>query len=107
MTPEARLDRLERIAKLFVRAGLRAREQSREQDGKISILINLQIDNEERFSRQGEDIRMLISLQALNEERFARTDSRFAQLAEAQAGTGRRLDSLIEIIREDRNGNSK
>lgn len=106
MTPETRLDRLERIAKLFVKAGLRARQQSRDQDAKINILINLQMQNEERFSGQGEDIRMLISLQALNEERFARTEERFSELAEAQAGTGRRLDSLIEILRRDQNGNS-
>ena len=55
MTPEQRLDRLERIAKLFVRAGLRTRtnirsqhdtirdhrESLREQNEKINILINM------------------------------------------------------------------
>lgn len=93
MTPEARLDRLERVAKSFVKAGARARRQSREQGEKINILINLQMQNEERFAR--------------NEERFARTDERFAQLAEAQVSTGRRLDSLIDIIRGGRNGKSQ
>jgi hypothetical protein len=87
MTPEARLDRLERIAMLFARAGDRARKQFREQhrdhDYKINHLIDLQIKNEEKF--------------ASNEERFAK-------LAESQANTDRRLNSLIDIIREGRKG---
>lgn len=49
MTPEERLDRLERIAKQLVRAGLRARRQTRQQDDKITIMIDAQIKNEERF----------------------------------------------------------
>ena len=127
MTPEARLDRLERIAKLFVKAGLRARSQSREQVEKINILINLQMQNEERFRGQSDDIKMLVNLQAQNEERFAqneerfartderfaktddrfaRADKKFAELMEAQAATGRRLDSLIDTLRQDRNGNT-
>jgi hypothetical protein len=36
MTPEARLDRLERIVMLFVKAGLRQRRESREQANKIN-----------------------------------------------------------------------
>ena len=73
------MDRLEGIAKLFVKAGLRVRSQAREHDEKINIIFNLQIQNEERF----------------------------AQLAESQAHTDRRLDALIDIIREGRNGNSR
>lgn len=49
MTDEERLDRLERIARLMVRVGLRARRQVREQGEKINILIDIQIQNEERF----------------------------------------------------------
>ena len=47
---EERLDRLERIAKLLVRAGLRARREMRQQDDKITIMIDAQIKNEERFA---------------------------------------------------------
>lgn len=47
---EERLDRLERIAKLLVRAGLRARREMRSQDDKITIMIDAQIKNEERFA---------------------------------------------------------
>ena len=89
MIPEARLDRLERMAMLLVRAGYRARNElrarDREHDEKINHLVDLQISNEERFAR--------------NEERFAK-------LAESQAGTDRRLNSLIDIIKQGRQGDS-
>ena len=78
MTPEQRLDRLERMVGLMARAGLRFRKREREQDEKINIILDAQIKNEERF----------------------------AQLAEAQAHTDRRLDALIDIIRDQRNGRS-
>jgi hypothetical protein len=85
MTPEQRFDRLERIVKLMVKAGLRARSQMREQGEKINIIIAFQMRNEERFGK--------------NEERFAK-------LAEAQSHTNQRLDALIDIVREGRNGRS-
>jgi hypothetical protein len=107
MTPEQRLDRLERIAKLFVKAGLRARHDGRDQDKKIDHLIDLQIHNEEKFAKheekfanQDEKMANLIELHKRNEERFVK-------LAESQADTDRRLHELIDIIREGRNGNSK
>ena len=82
MTPEQRFDRLERIAKLFAKAGLRARSQFRKQ---YDVLMDAQIRNEARFAQ--------------NEERFAR-------LADSQIHTDQRLDALIDIIREGRQGNS-
>jgi hypothetical protein len=95
MTPEARLDRLERIAKLFVKAGLRSRHEGREQDKKIDHLINLHIHNERKFANQDEKISALIELQRKNEERFA-------TVADLQSNTDRRLDALIEIVGEGR-----
>jgi pyruvate-formate lyase len=83
---EERLDRLERIAKLLVRAGLRARRELRQQDDKITIMIDAQIKNEERFAKLAE----------------AQTE-----LAESQAHTDRRLDALIDIVKESRNGKSR
>ena len=85
MTSEQRLDRLERIAKLVVRAGVHARRREREQDDKINIIIDAQVKNEERFAKLAE----------------AQTE-----LAISQAHTDRRLDALIDIIREQRNGKS-
>jgi hypothetical protein len=79
MTPEQRLDRLERVARLMARAGLRGRRQIREQNEKIDIIIDAQVKNEERF----------------------------AKLAESQTHTDRRLDALIDIIKKGRNGKSR
>jgi len=78
MTPEQRFDRLERIVKLMIKAGLRARKQSRNQDEKIAMIINLQIENEERF----------------------------AKLAASQEHTDQRLDALIDIVRRKITGES-
>src|SRR6267378_3144437 len=110
MTPEGRVERLERIAKLFVRAGRRARADLRQQDEKINILINLHMqneelfarneerfrENEERFGRLGEGIQVILELQKQNEERFRQNEKRFAitdkmfvELAEVQAETSR------------------
>jgi len=86
MTPEERLDRLERIAKLMVRAGLRARREMRQQDDKITIMIDAQIKNEERFAKLAK----------------AQTE-----LSESQTHSDRRLDALVDIVREGRNGKSK
>lgn len=82
---EDRLDRLERIAKLLVRAGLRARREMRQQDDKITIMIDAQIKNEERFAK-------LVQAQT--------------ELSESQAHTNRRLDALIDIVKAGRNGKS-
>ena len=83
---EERLDRLERIAKLLVRAGLRARREMRQQDDKITIMIDAQIKNEERFAKLAQ----------------AQTE-----LSESQTHTDRRLDALIDIVKEGRNGKSR
>jgi hypothetical protein len=53
-------------------------------------MFDLQIKNEEKFAQ--------------NEERFVQNEERFAKLVESQAGTDRRLDSLIEIIKEGTTG---
>ncbi|HEX9424628.1 MAG TPA: hypothetical protein VF899_15430 [Pyrinomonadaceae bacterium] len=104
MTPEARLDRLERIAKLFVRAGFRARRELRDHDKKISHLVDLQIRNEEKFGDQYARIGELIGLQRENENRFAQNENRFVKLIKSQADTDRRLEALINIVRRDHNG---
>lgn len=54
MTPEQRFDRIERIVKLMVQADLRARSQIREQGEKMNMIIDLQVENEERFGRNEE-----------------------------------------------------
>jgi hypothetical protein len=90
MTPEARLDRLERIVRLFVKAGLLHRRESRE----------LQRHTEAALADQDERIDNLIKLQKHNEVRFTR-------LAESQINSDRRLDTLIEIVKDDRKEKSR
>jgi len=89
MTSEQRLDRLERIAKLFAKAGLRARSQFQKQ---YEILLDAQMRNEAAFAR--------------NEERFAKLTEAQTRLADSQTHTDQRLDALIDIIREGRNGDA-
>jgi hypothetical protein len=110
MTSEQRLDRLERIAKLFVRAGLRARRTLREQSEKIDIIINNQIKHDERFAQLNEYLEQSYKdlSQAHNQLSQSQTELSLSmnELAKAQTHTSGRLDALIEIVRRDRNGGS-
>ena len=125
MTSEQRLDRLEWIAKCFVRAGLRARRNMQAQDEKINIIINNQIGHDERLASLNQSLRQ--SHHELSQS-IAQSHSELSQsiekshgelsgshqelsrsmseLAKAQVQTNQRLDSLIEIVKRDRNGNS-
>jgi len=108
VTPEQRLDRLERIAKLFVKAGLRARRNMRELDEKMNIMIDAHIQNEERFAKFDERF-------AKFDERFVKSDERFAKFEELltksderfikfEAQTDQTVKALIELVRQRRNG---
>lgn len=85
MRPEQRFDRLERMVRLLAHAGLRFRRREREQDEKINMIIEAQVKNEERFARLAEAQ---------------------VELAISQAHSDQRLDALINIIRDQRNGKS-
>src|ERR1700730_4972923 len=107
MTSEQRLDRLERIAKLFVRAGLRARRHMKEQDEKINIIINNQIEYDGRFAGLNESLGRSHNELSHSIERSHNELSRsLSELAKAQVRTSQRLDSLIDVVRRDRNGNT-
>ena len=106
MTPEARLDRLERITMLIVRAGVRYRRDLRELDDKLNIIINEHIQSQERFARNEA---IFESRSAKYEQRFRRTEARlaklsektdlkFAELAESQAQTA----VMIKELRKSR-----
>lgn len=99
MNSEQRLDRLERIAKLFVRAGIRERRNRSELDEKINIIVNYQIANEERFARTDTQIKALAEAQS-------ETRKIVNELAVSQKRTDDRLSTLIEIVTKDRNGKS-
>ena len=131
MTPEQRLDRLERIMKLVVRAGLRERRETRD---KINALIDAHMRTEasiERFQARTEEYQArteefqlrLEEAQLHTEEALARlargqehlkaaqvrTDDAMARLAESQATTDEKLNSFIStverLIKERRDGN--
>ena len=68
--------------------------------------FDLQIANEEKFAQNEERFSRNEGRFVRNEERFVRNEKRFAQLVESQVNTDRRLNFLIEIIMEGRNGGS-
>ena len=89
MTPEQRLDRLERILGLFARSGRRVRgewrQQAREQNEKINILIQTQLETEEIMKR------LAVSQ---------------TELAESQKLTDKALRAFINSHRKRENGKS-
>ena len=100
MTPEQRLDRLERIVMMFARAGARAR---REMNEKINMLIDAQIKSEdrmakfdERFAKFDERCARYDMLFAKHDERFAKYDQRFKELGERTDETLRILMALVK-----------
>jgi hypothetical protein len=109
MTDEQRFDRLERIVKLMIKAGFRARRTAREQDEKINILIDSQIRYEERVRQNEEELRdngesakrrgeRLAALEARATQMAARADEQFAAMAAAQASTQEQLKSLAATV---------
>jgi predicted RNase H-like nuclease (RuvC/YqgF family) len=60
---ERRTDRLERLARLFVRAGQRGRRDMREQDGRITALIDSQIHTRDEIAALAEIVRQLATKQ--------------------------------------------
>jgi dephospho-CoA kinase len=80
MTPEQRLNRVERILGFFVKEGRRWRVRSREQDEKINMLIQSQMETTEQINRSS----------VIHEREM--TDLR------------RSLHTLIKSLSKDRNG---
>lgn len=86
MTPEERVERLERIAKLFARAGRKVRTDVRDQDEKINILIDLHMQNQESFAR--------------NEERLRENEVRFKEWLSKNEWLFATQDEKIQFILE-------
>ena len=103
MNPEQRLDRLEALARFFVVAERRHRKNIHAQDEKIDILINMQIQSEERFNERfaKEEERF-----ARNEERFERMYQTIEQLVSTQTRTEENLQALIDAVRRTNFGGS-
>ena len=88
---EVRVSRLERVVKLMIKAGGRARKEIREQRALVKSQIESQAHSFEALRESQAQ-----SLEALRES--------FEALRESQAHSDRRLDALIDIVREQRNG---
>ncbi|HYX28890.1 MAG TPA: hypothetical protein VE863_09995 [Pyrinomonadaceae bacterium] len=106
MTDEQRLDRLERIAKLFVRAGLRERRTRRGLEEKIDIIVDYQLANEERFAKNEDRFSRLTDVVNQLAQVQTRSEQRIDSLAEAQMRTEARLESFIAAVERDRHGSS-
>jgi hypothetical protein len=86
---EIRLARLERIAKLFVRAGRRERRVRSEADENLTTNMSELANN---MSELATAMTRLAETQRRTEESVAHTDAR--------------LDALIDIVRQQQNGRS-
>ena len=82
MTPEQRLDRVERILGIMAKSGRAARSEFRQ---KINIFIHTQMETTEQIKGLGVDI---------------------AELTESQKLTDRALRDFIDSLRKRGNGNS-
>ena len=93
MTSEHRLDRIERILTLFVKAGRRSRsewrERSREQDERVNMLIHTQMETSEQMNRLS-----------------ARADKEMAELRRERRLTFQALRAFIDSQRKGKNGKS-
>jgi hypothetical protein len=108
MTPDQRLDRLERVAKLFVAAGLRAREQSREQNYKINVSMHDQNKEQWRVESHelNEKINILTHSQMDTDEQIKALAASQSDLTKSQKLTDEALRAFINSIRKGGNGNS-
>jgi len=94
MTPEQRLDRVERILGMFANAGRKARsewrERSRDQDERINMLIQAQMETSEQIKGL-----------AVGHER---AEKEMADLRRSQKLTDQALRAFINSLRKGRNG---
>ena len=111
MTPEQRLDRVERILGYFVNEGRRWRVRSREQDEKINILIQAQIETTEQINKLSAETNEQINklgaeLSAEMAASHAIHEKEMAELRREHKLTHQELQALIRSLRKGRNGNS-
>src|SRR5215213_9483534 len=121
MTPEQRLDRVERILGYFVREGRRWRVRSREQDEKINILIQSQMETTEQINKfTAGTTEQINKLTAETTEQMNKTteqinklavghalhEEEMADLRREQKLTQESLRAFIDSLRKWRNGKS-
>ena len=107
MTPEQRLDRVERILGIMAKSGREARSEFRQ---KINIITNMHLQNEEQWRAQAaalnEKINILIHSQMQTTEQIKGLGVDIAELTESQKLTDRTLRDFIDSLRKRGNGKS-
>ena len=109
MNSERRLERLEQILKLVIRAGKRGRTKLNDLDERITMLINAQMVTEDQLREMNEQsMAMREESKAMRDdldrrsrevfELFRMTDEKLGRLTEAQMFSDKRLSALIERI---------
>jgi hypothetical protein len=107
MTPEQRLDRVERILGRIATAGRKYRSEFRQ---NINVLINMHMQNEEHWRAQSDElnekINILIHAQVETSEQIKGLGVDVAELTKSQKLTDRALRAFIDSLRKGGNGNS-
>ena len=100
MTPEQRLDRVERILGMMATSGRKARSEFRQ---KINILINMHNQNEAHWRAQSDELNEKINILIHTQ---IETTEQINKLTNSQRQTDQTLRDFIESLRKGRNGNS-
>src|SRR5678815_2179626 len=102
MNSERRLDRMEQLLRLLIRAGKRGRTKLNDLDERITMLINAQMATEDQLREMNEQSKaMRDDLDYRSREvfeLFRMTDERLGRLTEAQMFSDKKLNALIERI---------
>ncbi len=101
MTPEQRLDRVERILGLFAGEGRRWRVRSREQDEKINILIQVHMETSGQIDKLTGDLNKLTDEVSTGHSIH---NKEMAELRRSQKLTDRSLRTFIDSLRKGSNG---
>jgi hypothetical protein len=102
MNSERRLDRMEQLLRLLIRAGKRGRTKLNDLDERITMLIDAQMATEDQLREMNEQSKaMRDDLDHRSREvfeLFRMTDERLGRLTEAQMFSDKKLNALIERI---------
>ena len=100
MTPEQRLDRVERILTSMAVAGRKARSEFRQ---KIENLISVQNQNQEHWRTQSDELNEKINILIHAQ---IETSQQISELTNSQRQIDRTLLDFVDRHRKERNGDS-
>jgi hypothetical protein len=117
MSTEQRLKRVERVLVLFANEGRRWRVLRREQDEKINILIQCQIETTEQINKTNKQLEKTDDQLKKTDDQIKKFTAKvaashaihekeMAELRRSQKLTDKALRAFIDSMRKARNGNS-